>query len=79
MYWPQNDASPDVAAAAWLVGSWSSTPKTELPPGARLVRYASRAAGGGSLGRPRYVAIVEWNGGRLFREWSALPKERPSG
>jgi hypothetical protein len=40
------------------------------------VRYASRVAGGGSLGRPRYVAIVEWNGGRLFREAKALV---PSG
>jgi hypothetical protein len=47
-----------------------------LPEGARLVRYASRVAGGGSLGRPRYVAIVEWNGGKLFREAKALV---PSG
>src|SRR6185436_9658057 len=33
MYWPQNDASPATAAAAWLVGSCRSTPETALPPG----------------------------------------------
>src|SRR5947207_12856482 len=36
MYWPQNDASPATAGAAWFVGSWSSTPVTALPPGAML-------------------------------------------
>jgi len=43
-----------------------------LPKGARPVRYASRVAGGGSLGRPRYVAIAKWNGGKIFREAKAL-------
>ena len=47
-----------------------------LPNGARLVRYASRVAGGGSLGRPRYVVIAKWNGGKIFREAKALV---PSG
>src|SRR5215471_272007 len=42
MYWPQNDASPETAAAAWLVGSWSSTPVTALPPGAMLRPAAMR-------------------------------------
>ena len=43
-----------------------------LPEGAVDIRYAPRVAGGGSLGRPRYVAIAEWNGGRIFREAKAL-------
>src|SRR6476659_6174714 len=58
-FWDEINHLPDATppdAAKQAVGP------TELPPGARLVRYASRAAGGGSLGRPRYVAIVEWNG-----------------
>ena len=43
-----------------------------LPEGAKVKRYAKRVAGGGSLGRPRFVAIAEWNGGRIFREAKAL-------
>src|SRR5215471_13497342 len=42
MYWPQNDASPETAAAAWLVGSWSSVPATAFPPGAMLRPPAMR-------------------------------------
>src|SRR5690349_25069232 len=33
MYWPQNDASPATAGAAWFVGTWSSTPETDEAPG----------------------------------------------
>src|SRR5690349_6177412 len=42
MYWPQNDASPETAAAAWFVGSCSSVPVTALPPGAMLRPPAMR-------------------------------------
>src|SRR5580765_7863059 len=31
MYWPQNEASPETAAAAWLVGACSSTPEAAFP------------------------------------------------
>jgi hypothetical protein len=43
-----------------------------LPEGARDVRFASRRRGGGSLGRPRYVAVAKWRGGRIVREAKAL-------
>jgi uncharacterized protein (DUF2252 family) len=43
-----------------------------LPQGAQIVRFAARAAGGGSLGRPRYVVIANWRGGRVLREAKAL-------
>ena len=43
-----------------------------LPEGATKVRYRRRVAGGGSLGRPRYVAIADWRGGRVLREAKAL-------
>ena len=68
-FWDEINHLPDAAPPDAVK---QAAGPTELPPGARLVRYASRAAGGGSLGRPRYVAIVEWNGGRLFREAKAL-------
>jgi Uncharacterized protein conserved in bacteria (DUF2252) len=43
-----------------------------LPRGAANIRYRRRVAGGGSLGRPRYVAIADWRGGRVLREAKAL-------
>jgi len=43
-----------------------------LPGKATALRFATRRAGGGGLGRPRYVAIAEWRGGRVVREAKAL-------
>jgi Uncharacterized protein conserved in bacteria (DUF2252) len=43
-----------------------------LPKGAKIVRFTTRVAGGGSLGRPRYVVIADWRGGRVLREAKAL-------
>ena len=43
-----------------------------LPAGAKVERFASRVRGGGSLGRPRYVAIANHGGGRVVREAKAL-------
>lgn len=37
-----------------------------------MVRFARRTKGGGSLGRPRYLAIASWRGGRVVREAKAL-------
>jgi hypothetical protein len=42
-----------------------------LPKGAANIRFCKRVAGGGSLGRPRYVAIADWHGGRVLREAKA--------
>ena len=42
-----------------------------LPDDATRVRFASQTKGGGSLGRPRFLAIAEWNGGRVVREAKA--------
>jgi hypothetical protein len=43
-----------------------------LPAEASIERIAKRSVGGGSLGRPRYVAIADWRGGRILREAKAL-------
>src|SRR5262249_20059222 len=43
-----------------------------LPKDTDGVRFATRTAGGGSLGRPRYVAIADWHGGHLVREAKAV-------
>jgi hypothetical protein len=45
-----------------------------LPKGVdkKTIRLCSRRKGGGSLGRPRYVAIGFWRGGHVLREAKAL-------
>jgi len=43
-----------------------------LPDGAANVRFARRIAGEGSLGRPRFLTIADWRGGRVLREAKAL-------
>jgi Uncharacterized protein conserved in bacteria (DUF2252) len=46
--------------------------KASLPKDAKNIRFHSRVAGGGSLGRPRYVAVAFWRGGQVLREAKAL-------
>jgi hypothetical protein len=46
--------------------------RRSLPEGASIERFATRRKGGGSLGRPRYVAIAGWRGGHIVREAKAL-------
>jgi hypothetical protein len=46
--------------------------KASLPKDAKNIRFRSRVAGGGSLGRPRYVAVAFWRGGHVLREAKAL-------
>jgi hypothetical protein len=43
-----------------------------LPKGVTKVRLCSRRKGGGSLGRPRFVAVGYWHGGHVLREAKAL-------
>jgi hypothetical protein len=43
-----------------------------LPEDAAPIHFRRRVAGGGSLGRPRYVAVAHWRGGRVLREAKAL-------
>ena len=46
--------------------------KKVLPNGTTEIRFASRAAGKGSLGRQRFVAIGNLTGGEIVREVKAL-------
>jgi hypothetical protein len=39
---------------------------------ARIEKFARRAAGTGSLGRPRWVGTADWRGGRIVREAKAV-------
>jgi uncharacterized protein (DUF2252 family) len=43
-----------------------------MPKGTRALRHTRRIAGMGSLGRPRFVGIGEWCGGKVAREAKAM-------
>jgi Uncharacterized protein conserved in bacteria (DUF2252) len=67
-FWARMDAlrtarDPDAAAARALARA--------LPEAGLLARLCRRVAGMGSLGRPRFVALAEWRGGRVAREAKA--------
>ncbi|MER9920553.1 MULTISPECIES: hypothetical protein [unclassified Mesorhizobium] len=71
-FWEEIDRRPDAepsedAGSALLAG---------FPVGSSIERYARITKGGGSLGRPRFVAVARWRGGRIAREAKAL---LPSG
>lgn len=55
---------PDIAGA--LI---RSLPKDV---GKNAIRMCKRRKGGGSLGRPRFVAVAYWRGGQILREAKAL-------
>lgn len=46
--------------------------RNSLPADAHVERFARRSAGGGSLGRPRFLVIARWHGGQIVREAKAL-------
>jgi len=56
-------AEPPKAVTAGLLAS--------LPESTTLERFTTRTAGGGSLGRPRFLAIGVWRGGHVVREAKA--------
>jgi hypothetical protein len=43
-----------------------------LPRDCEDIKFTRRIAGGGGLGRPRFVVIARWRGGRIVREAKAL-------
>ncbi|MDQ0392867.1 DUF2252 family protein [Labrys monachus] len=43
-----------------------------LPGNACIEHFAPRTKGGGSLGRPRYIVVAKWCGGRIVREAKAV-------
>jgi hypothetical protein len=67
-FWSEARAYPTARPPARVVLDLTES----APPGASVVRFASRVVGGGSLGRPRYVMIARWRGGEILREAKAL-------
>ncbi len=67
-FWKEVDSYPDATPPAPVRRAL----RRSLPSDARIERYASRTKGSGSLGRPRYLVIGMWQGGRLVHEAKAL-------
>jgi len=67
-FWSEIDALPEAMPPV----DYQSRLRTALPARADFGRFAARSAGLGSLGRPRFVAIAHWRGGRVVREAKAL-------
>ena len=69
-FWGKMNALPSVRGE---VPKSARKALEELLPAPRLVyRVAHRVAGLGSLGRERFVALADWDGGRVAREAKAL-------
>ncbi|WP_439365385.1 DUF2252 family protein [Bradyrhizobium sp. DASA03005] len=67
-FWHELEDYPDAEPPSQV----ASALRKNLPDHAELERFASRRKGGGGLGRPRYVAIATWDGGKIVREAKAL-------
>ena len=70
VFWRKLDALPtarsvDGGARAAIVEAMPSAAGTPI-------RFARRVAGMGSLGRPRFVGIAAWKGGKVAREAKAM-------
>ncbi len=66
-FWKEVEGYPQAEPPADVIRAL----KKSLPKGAKVERFASRRKGGGSLGRPRFLVIAEWNSGRVLREAKA--------
>lgn len=73
-FWGKMDSLPPMRPEAMKEGV--TAVKQSLPDPELECELKSRRAGLGSLGRPRYVALATWCGGKIARESKALA---PSG
>lgn len=69
-FWQKMDALPEVKEP--VPESAIAALEYMLPRTGVIYRIRHRVAGLGSLGRPRYVAIAEWQGGKIAREAKTL-------
>jgi hypothetical protein len=70
VFWAKLDALPSIKnrpPASAVKALRRMLPEPDLP-----IRIVHRIAGLGSLGRQRWVAIAEWQGGRIAREAKAM-------
>jgi hypothetical protein len=69
-FWQKLEAMPPIRGA--VPARVRSAVRRSLPDAALKSRYVHRLSGLGSLGRERFVAIADWQGGKVAREAKAL-------
>jgi hypothetical protein len=67
-FWEEIGCLPTVSPPADVAANLNLS----VPQDAEVLRFASRTAGDGSLGRSRYVVVANWRGSRVVREAKAL-------
>jgi hypothetical protein len=67
-FWNRLDDLPATAAPAPVIAALQKS----MPDSAPISKIASVQKGMGSLGRPRFVALAMWRGGKVTREAKAL-------
>jgi hypothetical protein len=68
-FWEEFDGYENSAVLPEVLEGFKRT----APEGAEITKAAARPrVGGGSLGRPRFVALGDWRGGQIVREAKAL-------
>jgi Uncharacterized protein conserved in bacteria (DUF2252) len=73
-FWKKMDA---LTGSRSIPARYRQSITAQMPgPDAVIEKFARRTAGTGSLGRPRWVGVARWGGGRVVREAKALV---PSG
>jgi hypothetical protein len=68
-FWEKLNGLPALKSS--IPGKAMKALTSALPPAKQSYRLVHRVAGLGSLGRQRYVALAEWNGGWIAREAKA--------
>ncbi|MGJ5024806.1 DUF2252 family protein [Bradyrhizobium oligotrophicum] len=68
-FWEEIDG---LAAADAIPAAVRKLLTASLPEQVETAAFFRRFAGGGSRGRPRYVVVATWRGGRIVREAKAL-------
>lgn len=67
-FWAEAEEYPD-AVPPQKIGR---ALRRSVPADAVIRRFATRRKGGGGLGRPRFLIIADWRGGRILREAKAV-------
>lgn len=70
-FWQKMKALPDIEPDS-VPETVRTILTTTLPEGVRTYRIKRRVSGLGSLGYQRYVAVADWNGGKVARQAKAL-------
>jgi hypothetical protein len=72
-FWKDTDKDLEASEAETAPASYRKVIAEAMPEPGLQLRFARRMAGAGSLGRPRWIGVIDdWRGGPVVREAKAL-------